>query len=92
MNGVLSTGCGSNDNSGTLEMQHSRQKSSENSHNGHLALSVEIIDNSNSDETERDDEAENVKEEDGPPEQDDFFKDNQESSGANFSSLSHDCG
>ena len=92
MNGVLSTGCGSNDNSGTLEMQNSRQKSSENSHHEHLALSVEIIDNSNSDETERDDEAKNVKEEDGPPEQDDYFKDNQESSGANFSSLSHDCG
>ena len=56
MNGALSTGCASNDNSGTLEMNNSRQKISENSHHEHMALSVEVLDNSQSDASEQEED------------------------------------
>ena len=37
-------------------MNHSRQKSSDNSHNEHLALSVEIIENSPSSASEKEED------------------------------------
>ena len=72
---MLSTGCGSNDNSGTLEINRSRQKSSDNSHNEHLALSVEIIENSPSSASEKEEDVKDEIQEDGPPQQEESSRD-----------------
>ena len=66
LNGALSTGCASNDNSGTLEMNNSRQKISENSHHEHMALSVEVLDNSQSDASEQEEDLKEVEQANAP--------------------------
>jgi len=85
-----------NDNSGTTELQNFRQKhqSTDASQHDHLALSVEIIENSNSSDSNlepKDIDNESVGKQDlDVPKQDSFNAENVKSSGASFSSHSLD--